>query len=279
MKPSLKRWIGVFGVIGVLSLFLALPLWAQDGVKGVAKEVINSGGYTYVAVQEDKGETWVALPPVQVKKGDKVEVAPDDAMVMENFKSRSLNKTFDKIIFATKIKVNGKVEPSGGGFHGGTSGGMGKAMAPSFQLPGEKKEAQKAPNPHAGMGSFHGGGSPHGSRGFTVEYPAKGSIEPPKGGYTVAQLYEKAKELNGKEVVVKGKVIKYLPKIMGKNWLHVADGSGADGKAQITVTTQATVKPGDVVVVKGKLAADKDFGYGYFYKAIIEDAQVKVEGK
>ena len=95
----------------------------------------------------------------------------------------------------------------------------------------------------------------------------------------MAQLYQKAKELDGKEVTVRGKVVKYLPNIMGKNWLHVADGSGENGKAQVTVTTQATVKPGDVVLVKGKLAANKDFGYGYFYRAIIEDAQVKVEGK
>jgi len=273
--------LGVRGTFMLCILALCLGVstsWAQDGVKGVAKEVINSGGYTYVAVQGEKGETWVALPPLQVKKGDQVEVASGDAMVMKDFKSRSLNRTFQEILFATRARVNGKVEPGGSGFHGGSSQGQGKAMAPSFQLPGEKK-ASGASNPHAGLGSFHGGASPHGSMGFTVDFPPKGSIKPPQGGYTVAQIYQKAKELKGKEVTVRGKVIKYLPNIMGKNWLHVADGSGENGKAQITVTTQATVKPGDVVVVKGKLAADKDFGYGYFYKAIIEDAQVTVEAK
>ncbi len=264
------------GVLGLALLLVWGTLaWAQEGVKGVAQEVVNSGGYTYLKVKGQGEPVWVALPPVQVKKGDKVEIAPGDAMVMRNFKSRSLNRTFQEIIFATRAKVNGKVEPAGGGFHG-SSGAMGRGMAPSFKLPGEKGEG-KVSNPHGGMGSFHGGGSPHGAGGFAAGYPAKGSIKPPKGGYTVAQLYEKAKELNGKEVVVRGKVIKFLPNIMGKNWLHVADGSGKDGKAQITVTTQATVKPGDMVVVRGKLAADKDFGYGYFYKAIIEDAEVKVE--
>ncbi len=274
-----KRWILL---VCAMTLFLGVhPLWAQEGVKGVAKEVINSGGYTYLNIQTDKGETWVALPPVNVKKGDRVEVASDDAMVMENFKSRSLNRTFSRILFATKVRVNGKVEPSGGEFHGGSSQGAGRVMAPDFQLPGEKGQKKVATNPHEGMGTkgaFHGG-SPHGGMGFEVPFPPKGSIKPPKGGYTVAQLYQKAKELDGKEVTVRGKVVKYLPGIMGKNWLHVADGSGEDGKAQVTVTTQATVKPGDVVLVKGKLAANKDFGYGYFYKVIIEDAQVKVEGK
>ena len=267
----------------VLSLFWVPSLWAQGGAKGMAHEVINSGGYTYVQVKGEEGQVWVALPPIQVKKGDRVEVAPDDAMVMRDFKSRSLNRTFKEILFATRARVNGKWEPSEGGSSGvsGSMGGAGaSSMAPSFQLPGEKK-APATSNPHSGMGTagaFHGG-SPHGGMGFELPFPPKGSIKPPRGGYTVAQLYRNAKALTGKVVAVRGKVIKFLPGIMGKNWLHVADGSGEDGKAQITVTTQATVKPGDVVVVKGKLATDKDFGYGYFYKAIIEDAQVKVEGK
>jgi len=270
----------------LISLFWVSGLRAQPqgGVRGVAQQVINSGGYTYVVVKSDKGEVWVALPPVLVVKGDRVEVAPGDAMVMRDFKSRSLNRTFKEILFASRAKVNGKMEPSGGVFHG-VAGAMSGCMAfppvaPSFQLPGEKK-AKGAATSHAGMGSmdsFHGR-SPHGGMGFKVAFPPKGSIKPPKGGYTVAQLYEKAKELNGKEVVVRGKVVKFLPDIMRKNWFHIADGSGKDGKAEITVTTQTVVKLGDIVVVKGKLAANKDFGYGYFYKAIIEDARVKVEEK
>jgi len=264
----------------LISLFWVSGLRAQPqgGVRGVAQQVINSGGYTYVVVKGDKGEVWVALPPVQVKKGDKVEVAPGDAMVMRDFKSRSLNRTFEEILFASRIKVNGQWQPSGGDFRGvsrAMRGGVASSgVAPSFQLPGEKKVVPS----HGGGGSFHGG-SPHGGMGFKVAFPPKGSIRPPKGGYTVAQLYEKARELNGKEVVVRGKVVKFLPDIMRKNWLHIADGSGKDGKAEITVTTQTVVKPGDIVVVKGKLAANKDFGYGYFYKAIIEDARVKVEEK
>ena len=176
-----KGWILL---VCALVLFLGVyPLWAQDGVKGVAKEVINSGGYTYLNIQTDKGETWVALPPVNVKKGDRVEVASHDAMVMENFRSRSLNRTFPRILFATRVRVNGKMEPSSGGFQGSSSQETGRVMAPAFQLPGEKGQKKAVTNPHRGMGTkgaFHGG-SPHGGMGFEVPFPPKGSISPLKG--------------------------------------------------------------------------------------------------
>jgi hypothetical protein len=65
---------------------------------------------------------------------------------------------------------------------------------------------------------------------------------------------------------------------MGKNWLHVRDGSGAEGTNDLTVTT-ASVLPevGSTVVVSGPLTLDKDFGMGYQYDVIIEDAEVVVE--
>ncbi len=271
-----KWWKTVVVVCFVVSLLWVPCLWAktQAGVKGVAHQVINSGGYTYVEVNSNKGLIWVALPPVPVKKGDKVEVDPGEAMVMSDFKSRSLNRVFREILFAPRIRINGRWQPSEGGSSGasGSMGGMASSgMAPSFQLPGERSTSTQ----RGGGSSFHG--APHGGAGFQVSFPPPGSIKPPRGGYTVAQLYGKAKELNGRGVVVRGKVIKFLPGIMGKNWIHIADGSGENGRAEVTVTTQAVVKPGDVVVVKGKLSSNKDFGYGYFYKVIVEDAQVKVE--
>jgi hypothetical protein len=72
-------------------------------------------------------------------------------------------------------------------------------------------------------------------------------------------------------------VVKYNSGIMGKNWLHVQDGSGEAGTNDLTVTTMATAAVGDTVLVKGMAVTDKDFGYGYKYAFIIEDAQVTVE--
>ena len=76
---------------------------------------------------------------------------------------------------------------------------------------------------------------------------------------------------------MRGKVVKFTPEIMGKNWIHLQDGTGAAGTSDLTVTTSASAKTGDTVTVKGILVVDKDFGYGYAYDVIIEDAEVTVE--
>jgi hypothetical protein len=65
---------------------------------------------------------------------------------------------------------------------------------------------------------------------------------------------------------------------MGKNWLHVRDGSGAEGTNDLTVTTAGAMpNVGDTVVVTGPVVLNKDFGMGYQYDVLIEDAQVTVE--
>jgi hypothetical protein len=69
-------------------------------------------------------------------------------------------------------------------------------------------------------------------------------------------------------------VVKYNAAIMGKNWLHVQDGTGRQGAHDITVTTTDTAQVGDTVLVKGTVAADKDFGYGYRYEVLIDNATI-----
>ena len=93
---------------------------------------------------------------------------------------------------------------------------------------------------------------------------------------TVAEVIAKASELNGKPVRVSGKVVKYNSGIMGKNWIHLRDGSGleADSSNDLLVTTAAEVKVGAVVTVTGVVRTNKDFGSGYSYKVLIEDAKL-----
>jgi len=102
-------------------------------------------------------------------------------------------------------------------------------------------------------------------------------LEPAQGGVAVADVFAKSADLVGTEIAVRGKVVKYSAGIMGKNWLHIQDGTGAEGTSDLTITTDATAAVGDIVVVRGVLAADRDFGYGYLYDLIIEDAQITVE--
>jgi len=103
-------------------------------------------------------------------------------------------------------------------------------------------------------------------------------IEKAEGGKTIAEIYAEKDQLAGQEIVVRGKVVKTNAGIMGKNWLHVRDGSGAEGSNNLTVTTPFVLpNVGDTVVVTGPLELDKDFGMGYQYDLIVEDAQVVVE--
>ena len=98
------------------------------------------------------------------------------------------------------------------------------------------------------------------------------------GGKTVAEVFAEKDALAGKPVAVRGKVVKVNGGIMGKNWLHVRDGSGADGTNDLTVTTAAELPAlGATVVVIGPVTLNKDFGMGYAYDVIVEDAEIKVE--
>jgi hypothetical protein len=99
-----------------------------------------------------------------------------------------------------------------------------------------------------------------------------------EGGKTVAEVFAEKDQLAGKPVTFRGKVVKTNADIMGKNWLHVRDGSGAEGTNDLTVTTAGAIpNVGDTVVVTGPVVLNKDFGMGYTYEVLIEDAQVTVE--
>jgi type IV pilus biogenesis protein CpaD/CtpE len=98
------------------------------------------------------------------------------------------------------------------------------------------------------------------------------------GGKTVAEVFAEKDQLAGQQVVLRGKVVKSNPGIMGKNWLHIRDGSGAEGTNDLTVTTAgAAPAVGDLVLVKGPVSLNRDLGMGYVYDVIVEDAEVTVE--
>ena len=119
-----------------------------------------------------------------------------------------------------------------------------------------------------------------GSEGAKAPVPSDPiQVEKAKGAdaCTVSETYEKAGTLDKKTVVIRGKVVKVSKGIMGKNWVHLQDGSGDPGKGtnNLVVTTQDDPNVGDVVTAKGTLYKDKDFGAGYKYKVIVEEATVK----
>ena len=214
------------------------PSSSQMG--GKVLETMNSGGYTYVHVDTGSQKIWAAGPQCEVSVGD--DVILGSGMPMQNFQSKSLGRNFETIYFCASIRKEGDTSFS---------------AAMGMEAPGQPSTGTKAPVAEVKI--------------------EKGSIKKAKGGKTVAEVFNSKKNLDGKKVSLRGKVVKYTPQIMGKNWIHLQDGTGGAGTNDLTVTTAQTANKGDTVLVTGKIAVDKDFGYGYKYGVILEDAEVKVE--
>ncbi len=219
---------------------------AAGGLAGKVVETMNAASYTYVQIDTGAKKVWAAAPQFAVKVGDRVVVA--DAMPMNNYQSKTLNRTFDVVYFSGNISVNGA-----------TPG----AAAPAAGA----AELSKGHPPMTGAGAMAAA-----SAG-----PDLKNIKRADGGQTVEEIVKGKAKFGGKPIAVRGRVVKFNRAILGKNWLHIRDGSGGEGTNDLTVTTQATVKVGDLVVVTGTLSVDKDFGSGYKYGLIVEDAKVTVE--
>ena len=94
---------------------------------------------------------------------------------------------------------------------------------------------------------------------------------------TISDLFTKSAELKGKEVTITGKVTKVSEAIMGKNWVHMQDGTGDAAKKtdDLIITTQELPKVGASVKATGIVATDIDLGYGYKYQVLVEKATFK----
>jgi len=115
--------------------------------------------------------------------------------------------------------------------------------------------------------------NPHGAA--SVQRSASiGKIEPAKGGISIAKLMANKSGYEGKGVKMKGRVVKYNAGIMGKNWLHIQDGTANGTENDLTVTTDMTTKVGDVITISGVITLNKNFGAGYSYKIIMEEAKI-----
>ncbi|OHC62034.1 MAG: hypothetical protein A2045_05775 [Rhodocyclales bacterium GWA2_65_20] len=94
---------------------------------------------------------------------------------------------------------------------------------------------------------------------------------------TIAALYQGKAALAGQAVSVQGKVVKVNNEIMGRNFLHIQDGTGDKGTNDLTVTSKQTAAVGDQVTVTGNVVLNKDFGAGYAYPLLMEEASITVK--
>jgi hypothetical protein len=233
----------------------AAPSPALTTVSGTILETMDASEYTYMRLKTATGEVWAAVNKAKVAKGESVTVA--NAMVMDGFQSKTLNRTFDRILFGVLATP------------GATAATAGASAPPMIA---DHKPAT-APATQEEMAAQHGqaaGGPPDAP---DVKVPkAAGS-----NSKTIAELWAQRTALKGKEIAVQAKVVKVNAGVMGRNWYHVRDGSGSKATKDndLTVTSDALAKVGDVVTVTGIVAVDKDFGAGYVYPVIVENARLK----
>lgn len=204
----------------------------------VVKEVLQTSGYTYLRVIEGENEKWLAVIKIPAKVG-KVYTY-EDAAPMKDFTSKELKRTFSEIYFLSRLTEVGKEA---------------------------EKEKEASAMGHQTPETGHGKNSSGGKKNVKIEQV--------HGSLSVATLLESKLSFSGKTVQVRGEVTKVSSDIMSRNWIHLEDGTSYKGKSDLVVTTDQVVKVGDVVTFEGVLHTDKDFGSGYFFDVIVEDAVMK----
>lgn len=201
-----------------------------EGVRQVVvKSKLDASRYSYLEVEEADSSIWIAVPQIKAAEGDTLYFTR--GLMMENFKSDSLEQNFDKILFVEDISTT---------------------ISQNKSMPGKAEAHSKIP----------------------TDKREDISVNKVSGGVTVADVYNDKDKLSGKSVKIKGKVVKVNQGIMDRNWIHIQDGTGEQGKHDLLITTTDMANVGDVITVEGDVAYDKDFGAGYSYSALVENATI-----
>ena len=214
-------------VIAILAIMTGCASPAPDGlVTAKVKVVEQVANYTYLQVKAKGPAYWVALPTTEIAVGSTVTFR--GGMLMEDFHSKELDRTFEKILFLE-------------GLDGGAPAGM-DMMSESSS--GSKLSVEKLET----------------------------SVEAIEGSISIGDLFEDPAKFEGQTIVVSGEVAKYNPAIMNLNWVHLQDGTEFEGKYDLTITSSDAFEVGQVVSIQGVVALNRDFGSGYSYEVLLENA-------
>lgn len=321
--------------------------------KGIALETINTSKYTYLLMNENGTENWVAFPTAAVTIGETYYYANE--MLMTNFESKELGRTFDRVFFIDGVHTEPPVKVMDQTAVGNSEYANPQPVEQGNPMPAAEVQSNNAmpmaqdPNLHKGvaleklnamqytyllvnengtekwlafpkaevkigetyyygnemlMTNFeskdlkrtfekvyfvegvttqqsHSGNmaqpqeNPHATGKVTAVEKADVNIAPAKGGLSIADLFARKAQLVGKRVIVKGKVTKYNEAIMNSNWIHIQDGSSYKGSYDLTISSQKAVKVGETYTFEGTVVTNKDFGAGYKYDVLLENAVIK----
>ena len=208
-------------------------------VRGTVLETMDAAGYTYVFMDTGDDQRWVAALETPVQVNDVVQT--DEGMAMTGFTSKALDRTFNVVYFVASLQ------------------NLSRDSRTTAKVAGE------VPPGHPAIG---------GAAESTVA-----NIEAYEQGKDIAYVYANKDELAGDSVTLRGQVVKFNANILGWNFVHIQDGSGsaAMGDNDLIATTTAEIAVGETVVLQGTIVLDKDFGAGYRYPVLLDDATLKSE--
>ena len=240
-----KLWIVVFSVFALMACNSSVKKSDVENSDATGSpflhkievlEVIQTPVYTYLNVSEKQEKYWMAIAKDEISVGDELFYFNANVTTMENFHSKELNRDFDRVLFVSQISKEkvGNITPLG--------------------QPETKATA------HTGRKQ--------------ADATAGIKVNKAEGGITIADLYKNPKSFSGKKVKISGVVVKVNNEIMGRNWVHIQDGTRFMDEYDLTFTTQDVVELNDVVIIEGQVSIDKDFTSGYFYPVIVENGKV-----
>lgn len=248
-KPPLASQVlapsGDAKVVAELGDARVVPI--NGAATGEVLETLDAPGFTYIRMRTGGKETWAAVNRANVRVGSTVTI--QGSMIADSFESTALGRKFEHMVFGTLVDAD--------------------KLPPKPRV----RPVVDEDDPHAGLELS--------SRSRKLIDATKNPLPPLRvdkapNGRTVAEVWASRIKFDGKPVVVRGRVVKFIDGVMGKNWLHLQDGSGlaGAGNTDLVVTTLQSARVGDVVTVTGRVRNDQDFGAGYSYQVLVEDATI-----
>ncbi|HFA51673.1 MAG TPA: hypothetical protein ENJ95_21880 [Bacteroidetes bacterium] len=207
----------------------------SDEHKVVVEEVLNTEKYSYLNVSENGENFWIAVMKMDAKPGDIYYYK--GGLIKKNFYSKEYDRTFETVYLVSNIRK--------------------QPVAPDKNSAGGSAIDEALSK----------------IKGNTVVTDSPINVSPAEGAIKLSELFSNKEKYEGKTVKITGKIVKINPMIMGRNWVHIQDGSG--DKLDLTVTTTENIPLGHVVTLEGTIALNKDFGAGYRYDIIMEGAVLK----
>jgi hypothetical protein len=214
---------------------IVMPSTGDSQGKIYGKVIETIDSGSYTYVHVDDGKDQYWAATAPVTLQTGSMVSFGTGMPMTNFTSKTLDRTFDLIYFVGQIKTDKVGNHAAKADAKSTTGGTPTNFDDTINVDNIMKAAN---------------------------------------GITIDEALTQKQKLAGQTVLIRGVVVKYTPKVMNKNWIHIRDSSSSEN---LTITTSNTVKKGDVILVTGKLQLDRDFGYGYVYDVLLEDSSVTIE--